>query len=194
MKITKTIKFYNKNYIALLDRYDSANMSELHNLFDKYILKEHKVLDIGFGSGRDLRYIKNITPNIYGIDASEEFVKSIKRDTFFNNRVYKSILPHIIDFDFKFDVIVSIAVFMHLTKEDIKETIENISKILEENGKIIISYSTKSRIDERDFYSISKEEMNSIFSDYGFKKIDELSNRDGLNRDIDWESEVYGKN
>ncbi len=188
----KTIKYYNQNHKELIKRYNSVNMEQLNKFFDTYILKNASVLDVGFGSGRDLRYIKNITKEIYGIDGSEAFIKNIKKDIFFQDRVYYSVLPNITTFDFKFDVIISIAVFMHLKKEDIKKTIENIIKNLKGDGKVIISYSTKSRVDERDFFAISKQEMNTLFLEYGLKKIDEVTNKDSLNRDIEWESEVYG--
>jgi ubiquinone/menaquinone biosynthesis C-methylase UbiE len=40
-----------------------------------------KVLDIGFGSGRDLRTIQTISPNIFGLDACEQFVNHSNKTT-----------------------------------------------------------------------------------------------------------------
>jgi len=58
--MNKTQKYYNQNYQELIERYDDANLTSLHKLFKKHIQKSHKVLDIGFGSGRDLRYMRGL--------------------------------------------------------------------------------------------------------------------------------------
>ena len=193
--MTKTIQFYNKNYITLLDQYDNARMYEPYQFFDKYITKDNIVLDLGFGSGRDLNYIKNITNDIYGIDGSIKFINNLKRDKFYENRISLSLLPKINTSFFKintFDIIISIAVFMHLTKDKIIKTIKNIKNKLNSNARVIISYSTKSRDnDERDFYKISKDEMTYLFNNENFKEVEFIINNDSLNRKIEWVTQVY---
>jgi len=53
--MNKTQTYYNQNHKELIERYNSATLPQLNKLFNQYIQKSHKVLDIGFGSGRDLR-------------------------------------------------------------------------------------------------------------------------------------------
>ncbi len=190
-----TIDYYNQNYQNLLKKYDNANVFELHNLFKKYIKNGFYVLDIGFGSGRDLSYIKNITSNIFGLDASVKFVNNLKNSSFFKSRIFLSKLPNLniskskVD---KFDVIISIAVLMHLDKNNISKTIKNLKDIVKQNGKIIISYSTKSRDnDDRTFHEISKKEMTELFIDHQFKELECVINNDKLNRDIQWVTQVF---
>ncbi|MCK5294100.1 MAG: class I SAM-dependent methyltransferase [Arcobacteraceae bacterium] len=193
--MNKTIIYYNENCQELLKRYDSANMKQLNKIIDKFILKDNFVLDLGFGSGRDLNYIKNITNNIYGLDASIEFVNNLKQNEFYKNKVSLSTLPEIntISFDRnKFDIIISIAVFMHLKKNDIIQTIRNIKKNLVNNGKVIISYTTKSRDnDKRDFLEITKNEMTILFNSENFREVESIVNNDSLNRKIEWITQVY---
>ena len=193
--MNKTIIYYNENCQELLKRYDSANMKQLNKIIDKFILKDNFVLDLGFGSGRDLNYIKNITNNIYGLDASIEFVNNLKQNEFYKNKVSLSTLPEIntISFDRnKFDIIISIAVFMHLKKNDIIQTIRNIKKNLVNNGKVIISYTTKSRDnDKRDFLEITKNEMTILFNSENFREVESIVNNDSLNRKSEWITQVY---
>ena len=109
--MNKTISYYNENYQKLLIQYDNAKMEDLNKIFNKLIYQHSYVLDIGFGSGRDLNYIKNITKNIYGLDGSIEFVNNLKKDNFYRNRVAVSHLPSINTQLFninKFDIIISI--------------------------------------------------------------------------------------
>ncbi len=74
----KNSNFYSKNHISLIKQYNSIS-SPLKPLFDKYIQSNHKVLDIGFGSGRDLRYIKSLGIDCYGVDNCKEFVEIFRK-------------------------------------------------------------------------------------------------------------------
>jgi len=193
--VNKTISYYNENYQELLIRYDGATMKELYKILDKFVYKNSFVLDIGFGSGRDLNYIKSITKNIYGLDGSIEFVNNLKQDKFYKNRVALSQLPEINTRFFntnKFDIIISIAVLMHLKKDEIVQTIKKIKKILTKNGKVIISFSTKSRDnDQRDFLEITTIEMITLFINENFKEVKTVSSYDSLDRDIEWVTQIY---
>lgn len=55
---SQTQQFYEKNSRDLIARYDSADMSALHQLLVKHIPPKSKVIDIGFGSGRDLAFLR----------------------------------------------------------------------------------------------------------------------------------------
>jgi len=192
-----TRDFYNNHAEELINQYDHAKVVQLHSLFSKYIRIDNVVLDIGFGSGRDLREISKITPNIFGIDACEKFIKNAEQNITLQGRVTKSILPDIIIDGFKinvdsFDVIVSIAVLMHLDMKEIEQTIEKMKSILTMNGIVIISYSLKRKhIDDRHFEPLTREIIRDIFRKFGFIKIDESQNNDGMNRKIEWVIQVY---
>ena len=197
MEKNSTVKFYDNNAEKLINRYDNAKVEPLHNLFSKYIKKDDTVLDIGFGSGRDLKEIMKITSNIFGLDACEKFIENAEHNSVLKGRVAKSILPDITIDEFqvnvtKFDVIVSIAVLMHLSIKEIEQSIEKIKSILTKNGIVIISYSpNRISTDERHFEPLSREIMIHIFRKFGFTVIDEFQNSDGLKRDIDWVTQVY---
>ncbi len=197
MKKNSTAEYYTNNAEELITRYDNANVEQLHNLFSKYIMKDDTVLDLGFGSGRDLQEIMKITPNIFGLDACEKFIESAEQNNVLKGRVAKSILPDIETDKFqvditKFDVIVSIAVFMHLSMIEIEQTIEKMKSILIKNGIVIVSYSLKRQsIDKRHFEPLSRDIMIEVFRKFGFIVIDEFKNNDGMDRDIEWVTQVY---
>lgn len=196
MKKINTLKFYDDNAEKLIRQYDNATVEQLHKLFQKYINTHDTVLDIGFGSGRDLKVIQSITPNIFGFDACDKFIQNMAKNGL-EDRVSKGILPNI-DIDVfpiiveKVDVVISIAVFMHLSILEMELSIENIKKILVNNGIVIISYSLERKIkDERHFEPLNKEIMTKLFKKAGFNVIDGFINEDVMNRDIKWVTQVF---
>jgi ubiquinone/menaquinone biosynthesis C-methylase UbiE len=101
---------------------------------------QKKVLEIGIGTGRLARNILEIgCKSFTGIDISQSTIERAKH----NLSKYTSI--NLIKSDFmsfsleeKFDVIYSALTFMHI--EDKANAILNISRILSENGVMIISF------------------------------------------------------
>ncbi len=193
MKLSKTQIYYNQNHKELIERYNLATLTPLHKLFNRYIQKFHKVLDIGFGSGRDLRYIRALGAECWGVDSTQGFVEALKKDSYFKERLFYAKLPILdLKIDVKFDIIVCIAVIMHLTKDELRVWGEDIKNYLAVGGKVIISYSvTQRENDERFFEDLRGRVVGEIFLDSGFRLVEESYSYDGLSRDIEWRSEGF---
>lgn len=195
--MNSTIDFYNTNARSLISRYDNADMRPLYGIFDRYLLQSHTVLDIGFGSGRDLLYLNRKNICSYGIDGSTEFVQQFQNKyTDLCNKVFHSILPKISlsdNFKGSFDAIISVATWMHLPKEEHFEAILNIKQFLKANGIVILSYSTSPRRDDpRFFEEINPDKIALLFESFGFTMLESNTNSDGLDREsIEWVTQVY---
>jgi len=191
IKYSVTQSFYSKNHFSLIEQYNSIE-PPLKSLFKKYIRKNDNVLDIGFGSGRDLKYIKNLGANCYGVDNCKEFIEALREDNYFRDRVFLGSLPNFkLDISVKFDIITIVAVLMHLTKEDIALSIKNLKKYIVKGGVIIVSYSITPRDDERFFEDLRGGVVEKIFLDSGFELVEKYKSLDSLGRGIEWRSEVY---
>ena len=190
----KTQTYYNQNHKELIERYNSVTPTALHKLFNQYIQKSHKVLDIGFGSGRDLPYIRALGAECWGVDSNQGFVDALKRDSYFKERIFCAKLPMLgLKIDVKFDVIVSIAVIMHLRQDELRVWVEDVKNYLALGGKVIVSYSVTPREDdERFFEDLRGGVVGEIFFGAGFRLVEEVCSYDSLSRDIEWRSEVYG--
>ncbi len=192
--MNSTFKYYQKNYSDLLIKYDFADMSELNKIFLKYITPKSTVLDLGFGSGRDIKFLSNNGFKVYGLDNCKNFINSFSNK---NIIVSETTLPYINlnSFDIKeFDSIISIATIMHLNKQEISELIKNIYSILKEEGIVIISYSTIQRVDdERFFEDIDYVYIKNKFEEEKFVEIYNFINDDGMGRDIKWITQVFKK-
>jgi SAM-dependent methyltransferase len=192
-----THNFYKKNSNSLINIYDNVDMNTLYNLFDKYLIDKSKILDIGFGSTRDLRYLYSKGHDIWGIDPTIGFVnnaKNIFKDK--SSHFFTGLLPNLFNqknFNENFDAIICIAVLMHLNHNEYEESIINMIKLVKQNSIIIISYSIGERKvnDEREFYEINTKLLFSLFEKYNLNLIDKSVNSDSLNRDeLTWETLV----
>lgn len=197
-KLDSTISYYDQNIDTLYDNYEQANMLPLHKSLQSNLLPHTKVLDIGFGSGRDLAFLQNLGLDIWGVDPSFEFVeKAQQRFPHEKNHFVIGSLPDLdlpTDFKKKFDAVMLIAVWMHIPKELYEASIKEICMLLKKQAKVIISYSITPRIgeNERFFEDVDSDILQSIFEQYGCKKLIETTNDDGLSeRSIIWKTEVY---
>lgn len=194
---SKTLDYYNQNSQELYERYNSADMSKVHKILDKYSNGADKVLDIGFGSGRDLLHLKRRGITAWGVDGSTSFVDLLKSEyPSFKDRIFHSVLPSLklnVQFESFFNVIYSIATWMHIPKEEHFEAILNIRKYLKPGGKVILSYSAIPREnDPRFFENINPEQLALLFETFGFSLIESNSNTDSLGRDdITWITQVF---
>jgi len=194
-----TTTFYNFNANQLIDRYNNAEMTSLHKLFLKYLPKDSTVLDIGFGSGRDLQFLKDNDYTIWGIDPSEQFVQNTQnRFPDISNHFIQSAVPFSIEnspFPVKFDAIIAIAMWMHLKKNQYEDVIKSIVSVAKEKATIIISYSEGKRADdERYFEDVDLDCIIRIFQQYNFELVETITTEDSLNRDTLTWSTVILKN
>ena len=114
-----------------------------------------------------MRYIRALGAE----DSTQGFVEALKKDSYFKERLFYAKLPILdLKIDVKFDIIVCIAVIMHLTKDELRVWIEDVKNYLATNAKIIISYSPKLR---------TNDELRDIFLDVGVKVVDEVVSFDG---------------
>jgi len=191
--IDKTLKFYSDNCDILFERYEKTNLEQIDNYLLNIVKKDNYILELGFGSGREIKFLyDNGFYNIYGIDGCGKFVGKAKK-RFKNNDFYVSILPNIdIPQDLKFDLIYSIAVWMHLPISTYEETIKNIVSRLKANGKVFLSYSLEDRNEkERYFQKVDDVLIEELFNNYNLKKVDEFITTDSLNRNINWKNQLY---
>ena len=192
-----TIKFYNTNATKFIDRYDNADMSSLHKLLLKYIPKNNNILDIGFGSGRDLQFLYDNGYDTWGIDPSAKFVANAKaRFSTLQNQFFEASVPFdkkVLGLTKEFDAVISIAMWMHLQHQQYKDVVKSIVSILNGSSTVIISYSEGSRADdERYFEDVDLKYIIQLFNNEGFRLVDTVTNGDSLDRDsLTWITVVF---
>jgi len=104
----------------MAQRYDSVE-GGISDFFAEVFGKDPiKVLDVGCGSGRDLKRLQDLGHEVCGVDACKEFLKlAHENHQIEENRLLEASLPDLdVDFTGKFDGVLCSAVLMHLPPDD----------------------------------------------------------------------------
>jgi len=152
---------------------------QLGKLQFEYLVKNglkshHFLLDIGSGSLRGgihfIRYLEN--GHYFGIDKDFQLLESGKIELEENNLLDKKpVLKLDDDFDFvslnqKFEYALAQSVFTHLHLSEIKKCIENVEKVLVDEGKFYATFHEDYRKDDTDEPMIRKSDDGFIIETY----------------------------
>lgn len=188
-EINKTIDYYNSNAAQYFRNTVNVDMSKCCDRFLKYIIPGGRIVDIGAGSGRDIKYFKDKGYAVEGIDASKEICRLAS-----DYSGTEVICERIQDWhpQEKYDGIWANASLLHLSFDEIEEFVCRASDYLKPNGVIYISMKKgiQTECDNygRFFTDFSEERMKQIISkSSAFVIADNWETRDQLNRkDFRW--------
>lgn len=165
----KSIKEYVKT------RNDPSIILNHLNRFVNNVEEGFYVLDIGSGHGRDIKYFEEHGLKPIGIDMSDEMIAFAKQQC--KSPIFKLDMRDIDKVPWKFDCAWSCGALYHLTKEDIKITLQNLYSVLKPNSLFFLSIKKgedEQKIWKEDlkvykFYSLfSEEEIKETLEGVGF--------------------------
>lgn len=166
-----TKEYYNKNAKAFIEDTINADMREQYSFFEKYVPKKGRILDIGFGSGRDSLYFSQ-KYEVISIDNSEVLVDEASK--ILRNQV---ILMDVKDMEFnnEFDGIWACASLLHIPFNDLPDVLNKCFKALKEDGVMYLSFkygTFEGHRNGRYFTDINEERLNLLLSKTPFKLIE----------------------
>lgn len=135
------MKYYEKNAKEYIASTIDTDMSESYKMVEKYLPSDASILDVGFGSGRDMIFFQKKGFKVFGIDACEGFIKHAKEMGF---RVENADIRTFETND-RYDLIWCCASLLHLKKNEVLPAIMKYLGFLNEDGILFISmkYSNK---------------------------------------------------
>jgi len=180
-----------KDYIA---KTINVNMKDTYDFFLKYAKPKSRLIDIGFGSGRDMLYFKSLGFDVFGIDPTTDFyeeakIKGLNVDCCEIMDLANSII--------KYDLIWASAVLHHIPKALLNQLFKICNDLLEVDGIMYFSvkYGDFEGYDElgRYFNYLTEKTMNDYLKDTGFKVIDIKITEDNLKRENKWLNVILKK-
>jgi len=163
--------YYDINAKEYIENTINCDMSFHYQKFLKYLPKTGKILDVGFGSGRDMIYFKSLGYDVEGIDTSIEFVKNMKKKGF--NVRLKSACE--LNSKCEYDGIWACASLLHIKRDELEEVLIRCINALKENGVLYCSFKYGDKEIEKDnryFNYINEESINFIIKNNNLKLVE----------------------
>lgn len=165
-KQNETLDYYNKNAQEFCQSTVNADMSVCYQMFEKYLRRGGKILDLGCGSGRDSKYFLSQGYEVVSIDGSEEICK---RASEYLQRSAQCVRFEEMNFSREFDGVWACASLLHVEKDKLLDVLKRVFMSLKENGILYASFK----------YGTEEREKDGRY----FVDLDEVSVRELLGKD-----------
>ena len=177
------INYYEENAEKYIVETIKCDVSEQYNLFLKYMPRSGKILDIGFGSGRDMIYFNSQGYDVVGIDPTQVFIDNM------HNQGYSAFNLQVENLNCckKYDGIWACASLLHVKRENLRHVFFKCKSALKENGIMYCSfkYGDKEIIkDNRYFNYVNEKLIKEVASFDNFKIIEITKTNDVRNNHI----------
>lgn len=192
-----TVDFYNSQAGQVASRYDKAQVDSLHALLRRWIPLGSQVLEIGCGSGRDARFLADLGCWVTATDASDGLltharaVASSLHNPQYLQRMYP-LAPSDPLLQRKYDVVLAIAVLMHIPDSELSAFYSNLRTLTRPGGLVICSVRdgtvAAASDDPRLYVQRDIAVIRRDFISHGFSLLQQDRFADGLGRaNIAWE-------
>ncbi len=145
-----------EEYIKMADGYDGT---ELIKILQKYLPEKSKVLELGMGPGKDLDILSK-TFTVTGSDNSQVFLDKYKKNNPEANLLKLDAVT--LSTNRMFDCIYSNKVLHHITREDLKKSIQRQSEIVNPNGIAFHSFWNGDKDENYDGLLFTKYQVEGL--------------------------------
>lgn len=173
-----TKDYYNKNAKEFIENTINLDMSNLYIRFEKYLPKNAKILDLGFGSGRDSLYFSKKGYIVTSTDISEEFVK-IGREILTNEVILLDTLK--MDYNNVFDAIWACSSLLHFNDAELEIAFKNCYNALKNGGVMYTSFKKGTFIGLRNgrfFHDFELDDLIFIIKKFNFEILETFTTKD----------------
>ena len=188
-----TLNYYNQNCLTVAERYESADVTQLHDFLSTSFNPGGRLLELGCGSGRDAAFMVRRGFRMLATDGSAPMVEQAKK-------YHPELAGHVIHLKLPdgltselgvFDGVYAVAVLMHLSPKEIESTISAVNSLLVPGGRFV--FSVPARRDDvmtkefdakgRRFTALSPDGWTDLCLKHNLKIVRTMISEDGLGRD-----------
>jgi SAM-dependent methyltransferase len=181
-----SVVFYHDKADVLAELYLSLAFEDVHKPWLDYLselnaLEKLHILDVGAGSGRDARYLAQLT----GVDNQPALVVAVepakglaqigKQTTEGLNVIWlDDLLPELVNVTallHQYHLVLLSAVWMHLVPFERNQALASLSALMADNGLLIITLRHGECDDERVMYPVSAAEVTELAQHFGLSVI-----------------------
>lgn len=163
--------YYEKNAKQYIEETINCDMKDQYDLFLQYMPKTGKILDIGFGSGRDMIYFASKGYEVEGIDPTPSFIDNMKEKGF----NVRQLMVEELQYENEFNGIWACASLLHVKRENLLKVLKKCRNALKDNGVMYCSFkygNCEIVKDERYFNYLDEQTLKEILDTISFKIVD----------------------
>ena len=208
-----TPQFYNENAKEFAKQYLSMSFEQVHQSWSQFLPSiienpNARILDLGAGSGRDVKYLAELaekthkTDNniqIFAIEPATQLanlggqVTNVLNVKWLNDSL--PALSNITKQEVSFDLILLSAVWMHIPQSDRTRSIRKLANLLKPGGKLVITLrhgQTEEELKQRKMHTVCADELKRLAIDVGlFTILETPKEEDKLGRNhVSWQTGV----
>lgn len=182
--MSDTIAYYNANAENYYKTTENVDFTASYARFLKYVPEHGSIVDVGCGSGRDVKAFCDMGYQAVGLDASEELAAIAMRE--------KGITVFVDDMttwiaDEPFDGMWCCASLLHLDDAGLSKFADNVGKNLKSRGAIYISVKSgiETGYDDKGRYmrNFNYEELEELLDVSNAKIVDQWNTADKMARE-----------
>lgn len=149
--MNSTIDYYERNADEYFARTADVTFDEIYRRFLKYIPEGGRIMDLGCGSGRDVKWFCDHGYEAYGLDASKELVSKAADE--YDIPVFTGLIEEWTTAT-PFDGVWCCASLMHLDENTLDQFFENLKYNLKPGGVLFMSVKSgiETGLDEQGRY------------------------------------------
>lgn len=156
------LEYYDKNAVNMIENTLKLDLKPIYEIFEKYLTPGAKILDAGFGSGRDSLHFCAQAFDVVSVDFSPEVVR--RGRTLLHNEVLCVDIREM-RYEKEFDAIWASAVFFHFEDDEIKNVLKLCRNALKDGGVLYMSFK---------YGKALRAKNGRVFNDFDEEKIKEL--------------------
>lgn len=193
--MSETASYYSENASQLVKQYDSLEFENVHRSWKWcWPTRKARVLDVGAGSGRDVRWFFERGCFVVAVEPVSELLQLGSSNSYSRIQWVDDSLPGLDKTKklcYQYDLILLSAVWMHLDFTERREAIVVLSELLSENGKLVITLRHGQFSDSRNTYSLSVEQLDQLSETADLRICNVAEDVDLLDRsDVYWQTVV----
>lgn len=167
-----SIAWYEANAESIVMRYENIDAAAIHGWVESLLpAAPATVLDIGAGSGRDAAYFASKGYDVFAVEPSRQMrelgAKFHPHAEFQWIEDQLPLLANIFSYGLSFDIILLNAVWMHVAPSDQPRAFRKMINLLKPGGLLLMSLPQDHPEEERGFFMVSKEDVESLARNHG---------------------------
>lgn len=173
--MNSTIDYYDRNADEYIARTADVAFDEIYSRFLKYIPAGGRIMDLGCGSGRDVKWFCEHGHEAYGLDASKKLVS--KASDAYDVPVFTGLIEEWTTSKL-FDGVWCCASLMHLDDIALEKFFGNLKYNLKQGGVLFMSVKSgiQTGLDKQGRYlrDFTEEDVHKIINRHGELEVREL--------------------